>query len=162
MRSVRGHLCALVIVVVSGACLTWGSDAASPARAKDAWKIGCWLSAGSPPASAEYQPDVLYVQTRGHRWPADVPRAERYVVVRRIEFSDRGLTRLAALALIEDYKALVGDASRDVRIDGLQIDYGAPTDRLDDYSRFLGEVRRGLPLRGLVRFKSALHTAIAR
>jgi len=144
VRFVWVYVCALVIVVVSGAGLACGARSAGPAREKEAWKIGYWLWAGQSPALAKYHPDVLYVQTRGRRWPADLPGAERYIVVRRIEPSDRGLTRLAALALIEDYNALVADAPN-VRIDGLQIDYDAPTNRLSDYGGFLQEVRRGLP-----------------
>src|SRR5580765_3541112 len=112
MRSVRVCLCALVMVAVSGAGLAWKSHSAVPAREKDAWKTGYWLWAGQSAAPATYHADVLYVQTRAGRWPADLPRAERYIVVRRIEPSDRGPARLAALALIEDYKALVADASR--------------------------------------------------
>jgi len=145
MGPVRIYLCALVMVAVSAAGAAWKPHAVVPAREKDAWKTGYWLWAGQPASSANYRPDVLYVQTKGRRWPADLPRADRYIVVRRIEPSDRGPTRRAALALLEDYKALVADASRSVHVDGLQIDYDSPTDRLNDYGGFLEEVRRGLP-----------------
>src|SRR5205814_4908509 len=54
------------------------------------------------------------------------------------------LTKAAAAALAEDFKALAEGAGN-VRLAGLQIDYDCPTRNLASYGRFLRWVRQDLP-----------------
>src|SRR5262249_34862359 len=106
----------LVLVVLG---LVFHSRHAIPDRAEKAWKIGYWVWAGETPMPAEFKPEILYVEVSGRRWPHNLPEADQYVVVRRIE-PDALLTRETALSLVEQYKALAADAGARARIAGLQ------------------------------------------
>jgi len=119
------------------------SQANTPDKSLKSWQTGFWVWAGESPALAKRKPQVLYVQAQGRTWPRELPAADEYFVVRRIE-RDTPLTKTAAIAVTEDFEALVADAGSDAQITGLQIDYDAPTSKLDDYGEFLSHLRRNL------------------
>ena len=120
------------------------SSRMGPMKAKEAWKTGYWIWAGEPPVTAGFEPEILYVDAPGSRWPRDLPEAAEYVIVRRME-SSALLNDETASALAADYKAVIEDAGDRVTITGLQIDYDSPTNKLDAYARFLRRVREKLP-----------------
>jgi hypothetical protein len=140
------------------------SSAARPRAAED-WKTGFWIWAGEPPVAAGIKADILYVETPGRRWPRDLPDADEYVVVRRIDPST-ALTEHTAAALANDFAALIEDARNHSTIIGLQIDYDCPSNKLEQYGQFLEQVRRLLPTGSRLSITALLdwfmpHTAVS-
>ena len=142
--SIRFWILVSTAGVLMAAVLALHSNNASPSKPKEPWKTGYWIWAGEPPASTGFESQILYVEAPGNRWPHDLPVSEQYVVVKRIEPGPE-LTSETASSLVESYNALTEDAGSRVSIAGLQIDYDCPTNRLEDYGRFLKQVRTSLP-----------------
>jgi hypothetical protein len=133
--SIRLGLLAAAAAVLGLAGLAFRSTNAIPAKPGESWKTGYWVWAGDAPVSAEFTPEILYVEAPATRWPRHLPRAEQYVIVQRIEPATP-LTPAAAAAIVEHYRTLVADAGAGVHIAGLQIDYDCPTRSLESYGRF--------------------------
>jgi hypothetical protein len=140
--SARRSTALAFVLVISG--VAFYSIRGVRSKAPEQWKTGYWIWAGEAPASSGFRPELLYVEAPGRHWPRDLPAADQYIVVRRIE-PRSGLTDGAASSLAEDYKALVADAGGRAHITGLQIDYDCPTNKLESYGLFLKGVRRHLP-----------------
>jgi len=142
--STRAGILVSIAGVLMMAGLAFNSNNAIPAKAKDEWKTGYWIWAGEPPASTGFKAQILYVEATGSRWPDNLPDADQYIVVRRIE-PGQELTTETASTLVENYKALTEDAGIRANIAGLQIDFDCPTNKLETYGRFLKQVRNALP-----------------
>jgi hypothetical protein len=147
------NLVAAGVLAIAG--LAACSTRAIPPKTRETWKTGYWIWAGDAPVSAAFTPEILYVEAPARRWPRDLPPAEQYVVVQRIEPA-APLTPLAAIAIAEHYRALVADAGAGVHITGLQIDYDCPTRSLELYGTFLEQVRQHLPAGGSLSITALL------
>jgi hypothetical protein len=113
-------------------------------RQPQQWKLGYWIWAGDKPVSWRGRPQILYVQVAGNQWPRELPEAESYIAVRRIEPAQELSSELAK-HVAEDYRALGRKAGARGHVEGLQIDYDSPTGRLKSYGRFLSVLRQELP-----------------
>jgi hypothetical protein len=138
----------------------------SPHKSPEPWRSGFWVWAGDAPATATFQPEILYVEASGDRWPQNLPAAREYRVVQRIEPSVH-LSSNAAIAIAERYQTLTADAGPDVRIAGIQIDYDCPTEHLAAYGEFLKELHAALPPGASLSITALLdwfgpHTSISR
>jgi hypothetical protein len=142
--SIRFGLLAAVAGVLALASVAHRSREAIPSKTREPWKTGYWVWAGDAPVSAEFTPEILYVDAPATRWPRQLPQARQYVIVQRIEPATP-LTPVAAAAIVEHFRTLVADAGAGVQIAGLQIDYDCPTRSLESYGAFLQQVRRRLP-----------------
>ena len=132
----------LGVLTMAVLALHWNN--ASPPKLREPWKTGFWIWAGEQPASTGFEAQIVYVEAPGNQWPHDLPVADQYIVVKRIEPGPE-LTSETASSLVESYKALTENAGNRVNIAGLQIDYDCPTNRLETYGRFLKQVRSALP-----------------
>ena len=138
----------------------------SPRKTPEPWRSGFWVWAGDAPARATFQPEILYVEASGNRWPRNLPAAQEYRVVQRIEPSVH-LSSTAAVAIAERYQKLAADARPDARVAGIQIDYDCPTENLAAYGEFLKQLRAALPAGASLSITALLdwfgpHTSIAR
>jgi Protein of unknown function (DUF3142) len=133
---------AVAVIALAGFALR--SPTSVPSNAKESWKTGYWVWAGEAPVSAQFAPELLYVEVSTPRWPRDLLQAQQYVIVQRIEPATP-LTAATASAIAKRYRALVATAGAGVHISGLQIDYDCPTRALASYAGFLKQLRQGLP-----------------
>src|SRR5437773_4829361 len=141
------RLCAFAIIsAVFLVLLGLGFNSSSNISQKQIqpWKIGYWIWAGEPAAFAAQKTNILYVQVQGAHWPQDLPAADEYIVVHRIE-SNTELTWQAASKLVKDYDALRQEGGDRVHLVGLQIDFDCATSKLKSYGNVLVWVRAGLP-----------------
>jgi hypothetical protein len=121
-----------------------GIVANRPDRARLQWKNAYWVWQGGAPLRVADRVPLLYVQVQGSRWPANLPPADEYVIVARLE-PTLGLDDERASRILENYKAILASAAGRARIIGLQIDYDCPTGRLKTYARFLRSIGKNLP-----------------
>jgi hypothetical protein len=115
-----------------------------PPETLEAWRTGFWVWAGDVPAASTFDPEILYVEAASARWPRNLPAAQEYRVVQRIEPSVQ-LSSTVAAAIAERYLKLAADARPNVRIAGIQIDYDCPTEKLGAYADFLEQLHAALP-----------------
>ena len=154
-------------VLLIGLVLALRSNARVTVKIPEPWKTGYWIWAGEAPMPASLKPQILYVQAQGTSWPGNLPDADEYVVVRRIDLQHgQELSRQAASKIAEDYRILAGRVDPGVHITGLQIDYDCPTSKLNTYAGFLGQLRQELPPASRLSITALLdwfgpHTAIA-
>ena len=142
--SLRFGLLATVVGILALASLAFRPTSTTPPKTRESWKTGYWVWAGETPVSADFTPQILYVEAPALRWPRSLPPAEQFVVVQRLEPATP-LTTAAAVAIAARYRTLVADAGAGVRIVGLQIDYDCPTRALESYGTFLRQVHQRLP-----------------
>jgi hypothetical protein len=142
--SIRFGLFAATAAALAVSGLALRSTDTIPSRTREAWKTGFWIWAGDAPVHAEFTPEILYVEAPGRHWPDNLPDAEQYVVVQRLEPATP-LTHATASAIVEHHRTLLASSGAGVRIAGLQIDYDSPTSSLTTYGTFLRELRQELP-----------------
>src|SRR5262245_9548999 len=97
------------VSVLAATSLAFHSIGAVPSKAKESWKTGYWVWAGDAPATATFTPQLLYVEAPGKRWPRNLPHANQYVIVQRLDPASP-LTPAAAGVIADRYRAVVEDA----------------------------------------------------
>ena len=112
-----------------------------------AGRLGLW-SPVERPASVRLVGDT--------RWPANLPKAAAYFALWRNTGSVSPGTDLVP-ELIAKYQEMKQQAAKaGQRLVGLQIDHDCPTDSLQEYARFLKELREALPPEDLLSITALL------
>src|SRR6266545_2095586 len=70
------------------------------------WKNAYWVWRGEAPFRKADRSPLLYVQVQGSRWPTDLPEADEYVIVNRLEPTS-ALDDDVASQIIQNYKAVL-------------------------------------------------------
>jgi hypothetical protein len=143
----------LAIAAIAG--LVTSFDRGIPEKPTQPWKDAFWLWEGEGPRLSPHKPALLYVQVQGSRLPVELPEADEYIVVKRLEPSDE-FSAESAGKVARSYKDLLDSAAGTVRIIGLQIDYDSPTSRLNQYAKFLEEIHSELPSGSLLSITALL------
>src|SRR5580704_5990411 len=105
----RFGLLAAAAAALAVSSLALRSTDRRPSKTRETWKTGFWVWAGDAPVRAGFTPAILYVEAPGRSWQGNLPDAEQYVVVQRLEPATP-LTHATASAIVEHHRALLANA----------------------------------------------------